>query len=117
MRGGKRGARQNVTSGNNLHSIKKRDKKEQNKHFFLTTFKKRLKYVHYKKLAWCNVLVADFRILFRNPCKHIFSISKVTGTLLNCFVLKILCSKTKQLRSGMVLNCKKGIFGICIYKT
>ena len=41
-----------------------------------------------------------------------FSTINFTITLLNCFVLKSLCSKTKQLRSGMVLNCKKDIFGI-----
>ena len=36
------------------------------------------------------------------PFKHLFSTSKVTSTLLNCFVLKILCSKTKQLKSVLV---------------
>ena len=36
------------------------------------------------------------------PFKHLYSTSKVTSTLLNCFVLQILCSKTKQLRSVLV---------------
>ena len=36
------------------------------------------------------------------PFKHLFSTSNITSTLLNCFVLKTLCSKTKQLRSALI---------------
>ena len=36
------------------------------------------------------------------PFRHFLSTSNFTSTLLNCFVLKTLCSKTKQLRSILV---------------
>ena len=36
------------------------------------------------------------------PFKHSFNTSNITSTLLNCFVLKTLCSKTKQMRSVLV---------------
>ena len=36
------------------------------------------------------------------PLKHQFSTSNFTSALLNCFDLKTLCSKTKQLRSVLI---------------
>ena len=36
------------------------------------------------------------------PSKHLFSTSKFTSTLLNCFVLEHRVFKTKQLRSVLV---------------